>query len=49
MVMAKVKEKVQYCKDCGRIIDIGCACGMTFVEKMKSQSLIVPGSFRAVR
>jgi len=47
--MVKVKEKVQYCEDCGRIIDIGCACGMTFVEKMKSQSLILPSSFRAAK
>jgi len=47
--MAEVKEKVKYCKDCGRINGIGCACGLSFVEKMKTVSLTLPGSFRAVR
>jgi len=46
--MVEVKDRVKYCEDCGRIEGIGCACGMTFIEKMKSQSLILPGSFRAV-
>lgn len=47
--MGEVKERVQYCKDCGRIKDIGCACGLSFVEKMKTVSLTLPGSFRAVK
>ena len=47
--MAEVKEKVRYCKECGRIVGIGCACGLSFVEKMKTVSLTLPGSFRAAK
>lgn len=28
-------EKVEWCADCGRAKGIGCACGLTFAEKMK--------------
>lgn len=39
----------KWCKACKRMLGIGCACGMTFAEKMRSQSLVLPGNFRAVR
>ena len=47
--MSDVKEKIQYCPDCGRSIGIACTCGLSFIEKMKSVSLILPANFRAVR
>jgi hypothetical protein len=42
-------KKIQYCKDCGRIEGIGCACNLSFAEKMKTVALTLPGSFRAVK
>lgn len=43
------KTPVTYCGKCGRIDDIGCACNLTFAEKMKTQSMVLPGSFKAVK
>jgi hypothetical protein len=28
-----------YCKDCNRLKDIACTCGMTFAEKIKTTSV----------
>jgi len=47
--LVEIKEKVKYCKDCGRIEGIGCACGLSFAEKMKTVSLTLPGNFRAAK
>lgn len=30
------EEKVEWCDDCGRAVGIGCACGLSFAEKMKT-------------
>ncbi len=27
---------VQWCSECGRAVGIGCACGLTFAEKIRS-------------
>jgi len=43
------KNPMTYCKTCGRAEGIGCACGLTFAQKMKTQSLVLPGNFRAVK
>lgn len=39
---------VTYCPDCHRIIGIGCACDLTFAEKVKGQVFNL-GTFKAVR
>ena len=41
-------KKIQYCKDCGRIVDVGCACHLSFREKLKTVALTLPANFRAV-
>ena len=46
--MDEAKKKVTYCDECGRSIGIACACGLSFIEKMKSVSLVLPANFRAV-
>lgn len=28
-------SEAKYCDDCSRMIGVGCACGMTFAEKLK--------------
>jgi len=28
--------QLEYCEDCKRAIGIGCACGMTFLEKLRT-------------
>lgn len=33
------ENSAQYCEDCGRIEDVGCTCGMSFAEKIRTQSL----------
>jgi len=38
-----------WCKGCGRMKGVGCACGLSFKEKMKSQSMLLPANFRAVK
>lgn len=30
--------KVEWCKECGRMVGIGCACGKSFKEKIKDVS-----------
>ena len=35
----KGSDPIEYCKDCGRSIGIGCACGMSFSEKIRGQKL----------
>ena len=39
----------KWCKECGRLKGVGCACGLTFAEKIRSTSMVLPGSFRAVK
>lgn len=41
--------QLEYCKTCGRALGIGCACNLTFKEKMRTQALVLPGSFKAVK
>jgi hypothetical protein len=41
--------KPEYCEKCKRIIGIGCACNMTFKEKIESQILSLPDSFKATK
>lgn len=38
-----------WCPDCKRMKGVGCACGMTFAEKIRSASTVLPASFRAVK
>lgn len=26
----------KWCKDCGRLIGVACACGMTYIEKLRT-------------
>lgn len=42
-------KKITFCDDCGRIEGIGCACGLTFAEKVRGVATQLPDSFRAVR
>jgi hypothetical protein len=42
-------KRVQYCDECKRIKGIGCVCGMSFKERMKATSIVLPASFRAVK
>lgn len=37
-----------WCPDCGRIVGIGCACDLSFAEKVKGQTVNL-GTFKAVR
>lgn len=37
-----------YCDDCHRIVGIGCACGLSFKEKIKGVAATVPDHMRAV-
>lgn len=38
-----------WCTECGRMKGVGCACGMTFAEKIRSSSVVLPANFRAVK
>lgn len=38
----------KWCPDCRRMIGVGCACGLTFAEKVKTVPVNL-GTFRAVR
>lgn len=38
-----------WCGDCGRMKKVGCVCGLTFAERMKLVSVVLPASFRAVK
>jgi hypothetical protein len=35
--------EVKWCQECGRMIGIGCACGLTFKEKMDSVAFSFEG------
>lgn len=39
---------IEYCSDCTRIKGVGCACGLSFAEKVRSIPVHL-GTFRAVR
>ena len=40
-------EPAERCPECRRIVGIGCACGLTFAEKMRGLGLSVPRGFGA--
>lgn len=40
-------ERIRYCPDCKRILGIGCACGLSFAERIKGVALTLPPEFRA--
>jgi hypothetical protein len=42
-------KRIQYCSVCKRIKGIGCACNLSFIEKVRTVALTLPGSFRAVK
>lgn len=46
--MTEKPAKVTYCGTCRRIKGVGCACGLTFAEKIKSVAATVPDNMRAV-
>ena len=40
--------KVAYCPKCKRIKGVGCACGLTFRQKIQGVATTVPDHMRAV-
>lgn len=39
----------KWCKECGRLKGVGCACDLSFAEKIRRTSMVLPSSFRAVK
>lgn len=40
-------KAIMYCSECRRIKGIGCACDLTFAEKIRSSSVFIPPHMRA--
>jgi hypothetical protein len=53
MMVVRVREDqvtaAQYCDACRRIIGVGCACDLSFADKVKTTATVLPDTFKAVR
>ena len=43
------EEESNYCAECKRMIGVGCTCGMSFKDKVKTQSMVLPPGFKAAK